>query len=369
MSAERIPWYQPQVGDAEKTLVCQVLDSGHPNEGQVTRQFERRLAEVLGVPHCVAVTSGTAAIALALMACGVGQGDEVIVPDMTFIATANAVSLTGATPVLVDIERTRLTIDVAAAERAISPRTRAIVPVDVNGRSADYDALAQLCQRHNLELICDSAEAFGSRRRGTPLGTFGRAGCFSLTPAKTICTGQGGFVAVHDDVMRTRIVQMKDQGRAQGGTGGNDLHPVVGFNFKFTNIQAAIGLAQLDRLENRLRHFRERDAWYREMLADCPGVVLPPVDAAGGELLQWVDALFEDRARIEAAFTAAGIGFRPFWFPLHSQDSYRRSDSDFQVSIEVSRKGLWLPSSFFLTRSEAEEVCTVVRATLGESWV
>jgi perosamine synthetase len=359
-----IPWFSVETGPEETARLAEVIQSNYINDGNITREFERRCAEVLGVRHCVAVTSGTVGIALALMAAGIGPGDEVIVPDLTFIATANAVRLTGASVRLVDVEPRRFAIDVVKAEAAIGPKTRAIVPVDVNGRGADYPAIEALCAKHGLKLICDAAEAFGSRYQGRPLGSFGLASAFSFSANKTVTTGQGGMVATNDDAIHDRLRELKDQGRRHQGSGGNDLHPVLGFNFKLTNLQAAVGLAQLDRLEQRLDGFRRRNRWYRELLGDCPGLILPAVDENGGEVTQWTDALIDRADVVEAALSAEKIGSRRFWFPLHRQESYKQADDGFEAAIDVSARGLWLPSHFSLTESEAERTAAAVRRAM-----
>jgi perosamine synthetase len=211
--AEPIPWFGPVVGDDESEAVRAVVATGYLNDGPVARGLEKGIADFLGVRHAVAVTSGTAAISLALMALGIDSEDEVIVPDLTFIATANAVRMAGAKVKLVDVDPERFTIDVAAAEAAIGPRTRAIVPVDVNGRAADYAALEAICQARGLALVCDAAEALGSRHQGQYLGTFGHAGCFSFSANKTVTSGQGGLIVTNDDVLHDRLRELKDQGR------------------------------------------------------------------------------------------------------------------------------------------------------------
>lgn len=361
---ERIPWFGPEVGEREKELVAQVIDSGYINDGKVTREFENRIAALVGTAHAVAFTSGTVSISLALMALGIGPGDEVIVPDLTFIATANAVRMTGATVKLVDVEPYRLTIDVAAAEAAIGPQTRAIVPVDVNGRGANYRALEVLCRKRGLKLVCDSAEALTSRYEGRPLGSFGDAGCFSFSANKTVSTGQGGCVVTSDAALAQRLRELKDQGRRQQGSGGDDLHPVMGFNFKFTNLQAAIGLAQIERIEARLAQAARRDAWYRELLGQVDGLEFPDYDSQTGEVRQWSDVLVDDRLRVEKALKEKAIGSRNFWFPLHIQESYVGLGGDFPRSISISARGLWLPSHFTLTQNEAEQTADAIKAAL-----
>lgn len=362
MSGQRIPWFMPQVGAREQELLSAVVASNYINDGNVARDLEKRLAERLGARHAIAVTSGTAAISLSLMAVGVGPGDEVIVPDLTFIATANAVRMAGADVRLVDVEPHRFTIDVEKARAAIGPRTKAIVPVDVNGRGCDYDALGKLCAERELHLICDAAEGLGSAWRGARLGTFGEASCFSFSANKTISSGQGGLITTNSDDIYHRLRELKDQGRRFGGSGGDDLHPVMGYNFKYTNLQAAVAVAQTERLEGRLAHFRERDGWYREMLAGCPGVHLPPTPNWEGEVLQWTDILCDDRAALLDAFKEKGIDSRAFWFPLHRQEPYRQSDAAFATAIDISARGLWLPSSFELTREQARIVSDTIWA-------
>jgi perosamine synthetase len=365
MTTETIPWFRPEMTGGELTQLSGVLDRNFLNDGPLTREFEKRIAVIAGTAHAVAVTSGTAAISLALMAKGIGPGDEVIVPDLTFIATANAVRMTGATVVLVDVEPHRFSLDMDAVEAAITPRTRAIVPVDVNGRGADYRRLEPFCRRHDLVLVCDAAEALGSAFVGRPLGSFGDAACFSFSPNKTVTTGQGGMVVTNDAAVYQRLLELKDQGRPQRGSGGDDLHPTMGFNFKFTDLQAAVGLAQLDALEERRAQAARRDAWYRAGLDGLPSLSFPDYDSEAGELRQWTDILFSDRAGVRETLESRGIGVRAFWFPLHRQAPYRDTDERYAVSCDVSARGLWLPSHFNLTQSDVGKVCDAIRFTLG----
>jgi perosamine synthetase len=362
-----IPWWHPVLGDEEIEAVVEVLRSGYPNDGRVTDAFGARVAEICGVEHGVAVSSGTAAIACALAARGIGPGDEVLVPDLTFVATANAVSSTGATPVLVDVSIEHFGMDVDAARSLIGPRTKAIVPVHVNGRGGAIAALVGLAREHGLSVIEDAAEALGSRNDGRPLGSFGDAACFSFAASKIITTGQGGAVVTNDADTARRVRQMKDQGRAERGTGGGaDEHPVFGLNFKLTNVQAAIGLAQLEKLPDRLDHLRRLRAWYAEELAAlAPAVTLPPVDDEGGEALAWVDALADDRDGLVASLEAADIDPRPFWRPVHSLGAHAADAGRFPNATWVAAHGLWLPSALSLTRQHVAVVGEAVRAFVG----
>jgi len=358
----RIPWWEPQVGGEERELLEQVLASNFLNNGEFTTRFENQLAQRLGCRHVVAVTSGTAALFLALAAGGVGPNDEVIVPDLTFIATANAVRLAGATPVLVDIDPRTLNLDPESMQRAITTRTRAVIPVHLSGRGAPMAEIQQLARAHDLFVIEDAAEALGSQQNGQYLGTIGHAGCLSFSPNKTITTGQGGAVLTNDDQLNQRLRELKDQGRPVRGTGGDDLHPSLGFNFKLTNLQAAIGIAQLGRLDERIARLRRTYHLYAEQLNGVAGITLPGFGE--GEVPQWVDALSPRRDELVRYLSANGIDCRRFWFPLHTQPPYRQADEGFPHAMSASAQGVWLPSAFTLSDADVMTVGACVRACL-----
>lgn len=355
-----IPWWIPILGEREKQLVSEVIDSNFINDGDYTTAFEQRIADLCGVPYAVAVTSGTAAIFLGLAALNVGPGDEVIVPDITFIATANAVSLTGAKPVLVDVCIDNFNIDPECVEAAVNEHTKAIIPVHVSGRGADMTALLKIAQRFGLYVVGDAAEALGSSFGGQPVTTFGDMSCLSFSPNKTITTGQGGMVVTANPTLHRRLRELKDQGRPVRGTGGADEHVSIGYNFKLTNIQAAIGLAQLESFSARQKHLSHLFCIYRDYLADIPFVRLPRFDIEGGECPQWIDAMVDNRDSLHDYLLARNIQTRKFWFPVHTQAPYKADDGRFPVSLQVSAKGLWLPSSLSLTVEELEMVCRCI---------
>ena len=359
---KHISWWQPEVGAEEREAVLRVLASNYLNDGDVTAEFERSMAATLGARNAVAVTSGTAALFLSLAAIGVGRGDEVIVPDLTFIATANAVTLAGATPVLVDVDEETLTIDADAAADAVTSRTRAIVPVHVSGRAASMDRITAIAAARGIAVVEDAAEALLSRHNGRCLGTFGRTGCFSFSPNKTITTGQGGLVVTDDESLLVRLRELKDQGRPVRGTGGNDVHATVGFNFKLTNLQAAVGVAQLGRLQGRVDRLKRIARAYRSGLAGVEQVRLLPFDLDHGETPQWVDALVDDRDRLVEYLEQHAIHCRPFWFPIHTQQPYRASDDRFRVATRVGPRALWLPSALWLNDEDVQMVCEHIRA-------
>lgn len=358
---KQIPWWTPQIGDQEPVLVAQVLQSNFINDGEVTEQFEREIARLVGARHAVAVTSGTAALYLSLKALGIGHNDEVIVPDITFIATANAVTMTGARAVLADVDPQTLALAPEACERAITSRTKAIVPVHVSGRAGTIREIVKLAESHGLPIVEDAAEALLSRDNQQYLGTIGKMGCFSFSPNKSITTGQGGMIVTNDNEVHSQLRKLKDQGRPVRGTGGADVHESIGFNFKFTNIQAALGLCQLKYLPERVRRQRRIYDIYREELQAIPEITLMEVNTAEGECPQWTDALVERRDELSKFFDGRGIGYRKFWFPLHTQAPYRLPDSDYPNSTRLWPRAIWFASAFQLTDEDVRLVCRGLR--------
>jgi perosamine synthetase len=363
---KRIDWWEPQVGGKEKELLLQVLDSNFLNDGEFTTRFEQQLADLLGCKHAVAVTSGTSALFLALAASGIGPGDEVIVPDITFIATANAVSMTGAKPVLVDIDPDTLNLSPAEFKKSITSKTKAVIPVHISGRPADMTPILEIAENHDLVVIEDAAEALLSKLNGKCLGTYGKAGIMSFSPNKTITTGQGGVILTDDDALEVRLRELKDQGRPVRGTGGDDNHDRIGYNFKLTNIQAAIGIAQLDELENRTNRMKETYLQYVDGLKGLEELTLFPFTVEKGEVPQWVDALSPRRDELVEYLLKQNIICRKFWFPLHTHKPYSLPDDQFPQSTTLSLKAFWLPSSFLLTKTEIEQVCQHIRSFFGK---
>jgi perosamine synthetase len=297
------------------------------------------LCELLGAKHVIATTSGTTALFAALIACGIKAGDEVLVPDVTFIATANAVTMAGATPVLVDVDPNTITMCPKAAAVAITRKTRAIVPVHLSGRAADMSSLCDLARRHKLRIVEDAAEALASHSRDRrALGTIGDAGCFSFSPNKMITTGQGGAVVTNDDAIASRLREIKD-------------------------LQAAVGLGQLDLLGIRRRRVRQIYESYREMLAGIDGIRLIGFDEYESPL--WVDGIAERRDELDAHLRAHNIYGRRFWHALHTQAPYRRSGAKLKHSSELAPRAYWLPSSFLMTNDDVERVCHAVRSFYG----
>ena len=355
------PWWQPVIGPNEKDLIFQVLNDNYPNEGALATEFEKVIAQKIDVKHAVAVTSGTAAMFLSLKACDIGPGDEVIVPDLTFIATANAVDMCGAEPVLVDIKSVSLNIDPHLIEKAITEKTKAIMPVHVTGRPSDMATILKIAEKQNLFVIEDAAEAFMSKSNGKYLGTFGNSGCFSFSPNKIITTGQGGIIVTNDDGIHYRLRELKDQGRPVRGTGGDDIHHSRGYNFKFTNLQAALGLGQLSYLDERMERLKRNHEVYAENLQGIDAIQVLPFKVHEGELPLWTDVLVENRDEFVDYFQTKNIDCRKFWHPLHTQEPYKSSKETFPVATELAPKALWLPSAFTLDDEDIVYISNMIR--------
>jgi perosamine synthetase len=360
---EIINQMQPWIGEEEKRAIAQYLDSGGwLTEFKRTREFERMIADYVGSRYCSVLSNGTVTLFTALLALGVGQGDEVIVPDFTMIASANAVILAGARPVLVDVDRETLCTDLDLAEKAITPRTKAMMIVSLNGRYPDMQRAISLARQHGLGVVEDAAQSLGSRCGGKHLGTFGHIGSFSFSSPKVITTGQGGALVTDDGALFERISMIKNFGRRQSGV---DYHEVLGYNFKFTDLQAVIGVEQMKKLNWRVGRKKEMFTLYRRKLADLPQVEFIETDLE--DTSPWfIDILVPDSQSLATHLKKSGIGTRPFYPPIHSQPPYR-IDGVFPVSDYVSAHGLWLPSSSFLANKDILRICGEIRAFYDSS--
>jgi len=358
-SSEQLCWWKPVIGKDEGKNILQVLETGFINDGPVCRNFEIRIAELSNTDYAVAVTSGTTALYLSLLACGVGPGDEVVIPDVTFIATANAVTMTGATPVLVDIETDTLGLDPNLFEQAITSSTKAVIPVHISGRSAKITEIVAIAKRHQLFVVEDAAEALGFSKHNLAIGSQGDLGCFSFSPNKTITTGQGGMIITDNYKLYEKIIMLKDQGRPVRGTGGPDIHQTVGFNFKFTDIQAAMGMAQLDTLPYRLKRLKIAYQIYTSRLMQLELITFPGY--AENSTLQWVDVIVENgRDDLCEYLDRNAIETRKFWLPLHRQKPYFDIDDKYTVSTVLCDKALWLPTSLDLSENNIIRVCDAI---------
>ena len=361
--AYRVPVAEPSLGGRELEYVSDCIATNWiSSKGKYVDRFEAGFAALCGTRFALSTSNGTTALHLALAALGIGPGDEVIVPDLTFIASANAVTYCGATAVLVDVDPETWTIDADAAAAAVTPRTRGIMAVHLYGHPSNMRALGALAARSGLFVLEDCAEALGARCDGRIVGGLGTAGCFSFYGNKTLTTGEGGMLVTDDEALATRARMLRDHGMAPDR---RYFHPVVGFNYRLTNLQAAVGLAQLERIDAIFARKEHIAALYAAHLEDVPGIRLPPRAAWATPVCWLFSILLEDafglqRDDVVAKLEAAGVGCRPLFHPLHEQPPYR-SAAAFPVSASLSRRGLSLPSAVDLPDRVVEYVSQRLR--------
>jgi perosamine synthetase len=355
--AEYIPMLnqvEPWFDEAEASALQEYLASGGwMADHTKTREFERMIAEYVGSKHCIVVNNATAALFLSLKAVGIGPGDEVIVPDYTMAATANSVVLAGATPIFHDIDTT-LCLDISTIEKSITPKTKAFIYVSINGRCHSMEMVTRIAKEHNLYLIEDSAQSLGSFNSFRHLGTFGSLGVFSFSIHKIITTGNGGAMVTDDDELARRVRSMKDFGRSRNGA---DEYLEMGWNFKFTDLQAVVGIEQMKKLEWRVRRKKEMYSLYHSLLKDT--VEFIPTNLEDTTPF-FMDILAEDRDDLAQFLLEHEIGSRKFYPSLHSQKAYGLS-GNFPVSESAAASGLWLPSSSFLTNQQINTVCDCIK--------
>ncbi len=363
---EPIPQMEPWFDDNEaEALYAYMKSGGWVTEFRKTRRFEQMIADYTGSRYCSVVSNGTISLTLALIACGIKPGDEVIVPDYTMVATANAVKLAGAEVVFVDIESDSLCMDFDEMCKATSDRTKAVILVTINGRYPQrLKEFVNYCRKHDLRLIEDAAQSLGSFKNGHHLGTFGDIGSFSFSAPKVITTGQGGALVSDDEQLIDRIRKLRDFGRSGGGS---DHYLTMGWNFKFTDIQAVIGIEQMKKLPDRVERKKEIYAQYRQNLESTPGIAFISTDL--NDTSPWfIDVLVEDNKRDDLmAFLKAGdIGARPFYPALHAEPVYTRTGT-YPVTERIARQGLWLPSSSKLTNEQIDHVCERINTFFSQA--
>jgi perosamine synthetase len=358
-----IPQIEPFIGEEELRQLAEVVESTWFTEGEKTRRFEQQIAALVGCRHAIAVTNATVALYVCLKALGVGQDQEVIIPDLTFVATANAVIWAGARPVLVDIDENTLNIDPTRIEAKIGPRTRAIIPVHLYGQSADMEDIMAIAGRHGLLVIEDAAEGMAAKFQGRHVGTFGQAGCFSFYGNKTVTTGQGGMITTDDAEFSNRCLLLKNHGRTRRGT---FVHQHIGYNFCFTDLQAALGLAQMAKLDQILHNKGRNDEMYQKLLADVESVRFPTRDPRCEGVPWFTNILVDDPEALNEYLAAEGIGTRRLFHPIHRQPCYQgRWTEEFPGADRVYQRGLSLPSSATLTEDQVSQICRHIRRFFG----
>lgn len=360
----KIPVYQPSLTGKEKEYVNDCLDSTWiSSKGKYISLFEQSFSNYIDIRHSTTVSNGTVAIHLALITLGIGPGDEVIVPTLTYIASVNAIIYTGATPVFVDSLESTWQIDPEDVEKKITPNTKAIMAVHLYGHPCEMETLQQVARKHGLFLIEDCAEAIGTKYRGKHVGTFGDISTFSFFGNKTITTGEGGMVVTNDETLYDRAVHFKGQGLAKYR---EYWHDVVGYNYRMTNICAAIGLAQLEQVSTFLAQKRQVVDWYIKYLN---GKVDHHREEADTYHSYWMfTILVQDSAqrdKVRKALAEKGIETRPMFYPVHTMPMYSTKFQKHPVAEGIAWRGINLPSFPALTEVQVKFIAETVTEALS----
>ncbi len=352
-----IPVSKPYIGEAEKQAVMEVLDSGMLAQGPRTARFEERFAQICGVKHAIATSSGTTALHIALLANGIGEGDEVITTPFTFIASANSILFTGAKPVFVDIDPETFNIDPEQVAKAITSRTKAIMPVHLYGYMCDMDALQAIADQHGLKIIEDACQAVGAKYHGKAAGSIG-TGCFSLYATKNVMAGEGGMITTSDDAVAEKCRMLRNHGMKR-----RYYHDMLGYNFRTTDLCSAIGLAQLDRLEEFTAKRRANAAYFTSKIES---VITPKVkDGYEHVWHQYTVRVDGGRDRYAAVkqLNEAGIGTGIFYpVPAHQQDYMREitGEVNLPVAEQLAKEVISLPVHPQLSAADLDEIVTAV---------
>jgi perosamine synthetase len=359
----------PWIDERDEELILEVLRSGRLSLGPAGPRFEAMLAEAVGAPYCAAVSSGTAGLHLCMVLAGVGPGDEVITSPYSFVASANCAIYEGATPVFADIDEHTLNLDPEAVEAAITPRTKAVVAVDIFGYPCELDELRAVCDRHGLTLVEDSCEALGARYKGRPLGAHGHLATWAFYPNKQITTGEGGAVTTASAEEHELLVSLRNQGRLE--TSSWLQHGRLGFNYRLDDISAALGIGQLERLDRILELRREVAERYTELLAGVD--VETPLPDDDDHTRSWFVYVVKlprgvDRDAVMARLGAEGIASAPYVPSIHLQsymrERYGFADGLCPVSEDASARTMAIPFHARLSREDAERVVEGLRGAL-----
>lgn len=366
MTKRFIPVASPALIGNEKKYVLDCLESTWiSSSGKYIDLFERKFADFCGAKNGVSCCNGTAALHLALMALNVGPGDEVIIPTLTYIATANAVTYCGAKPVFVDSEPETWNIDPFKIEEKITKDTKGVIVVHLYGHPVDMDPVMEIAEKYNLFVIEDAAEAHGAEYKGRRVGSIGTVGTFSFYGNKIITTGEGGMIVTNDDKLVDKIRLLRGQGM--------DPHkrywfPVIGYNYRMTNIEAAIGLAQVENINWHIERRRENARLYKKFLGNDMGIILQPEKMWAKNVYWMTSILLGDNCPIERddmllKLADMGIETRPVFYPMHILPMYCDSnkDNEFIVSERIAKNGLNLPSSSTLTHEDISFICERIR--------
>lgn len=361
------PVSQPSIGEKEIAYVTDAVRSGWVSSiGRYIEEFEKSFAGFCGTKFALAVSNGTTALHLALVSAGIKSDDEVIIPDLTFVATANAVTYTGARAVPVDIDSKTLCIDVESVESAITPRTRAIIPVHLYGHPAKMDALVEVARKHRLLIIEDAAEAHGAEYKRRRVGSIGDCGVFSFYGNKVITSGEGGMITTDNADLYSKAKLLRDHAMSPQK---RYWHTEIGFNYRMTNLQAALGVAQMERIHEFLEKRKLIMQWYRKFIGSAPELRLN-YEEPDTKNVYWMICLemagLTDTQRniLMSKLREVGVDSRPYFYPISDMPMYTRAETP--VAHAISQRGINLPSYTDLTESDVEQICRSTKGVLQD---
>lgn len=369
-----IPVNQPLIAKNALKYVTDCIKTGWVSSaGSYITKFEKEFARFIGVKHAITTTNGTTALHLALATLNIGPGDEVILPDHTMFACADAICYTGAKPVPVDVERDTWNINPQRIEKSITKRTKVIMPVHIYGHPVDLDPILKLAKKYKLSVVEDAAEAHGALYKKQTVGSFGNINCFSFYANKIITTGEGGMVVTDNDGLASRARMLKDLAHSPNR---RFLHDEIGYNYRMTNLQAALGLAQLEEVDSFIKKKLWMASLYNELLANVEGLTLPAQKSWARNVYWMYGVLIEDnfgitRDELQLELKKQGVDTRTFFIPIHKQPAliklghYKDNNNKFPVSNEISIRGMYLPSGLAITEQQIRDVVSSIKKIQG----
>ncbi|MCI8936463.1 MAG: DegT/DnrJ/EryC1/StrS family aminotransferase [Lachnospiraceae bacterium] len=369
-----IPVNEPLLNGNEKKYLCECIDSGWiSSEGPFVKEFEQKMSASVGRKHGIAVSNGTAALEVAVQALGIGEGDEVIMPTFTIISCAMAVTKLGAVPVLVDSDLYTWNMKVDEIEAKITDKTKAIMMVHLYGLPVEIDAILALAKKYHLKVIEDAAEMHGQTYKEKPCGSFGDISTFSFYPNKHITTGEGGMVVTDDEELAERCRMLRNLCFRKDV---RYIHDEISDNYRFTNLQAAVGLAQLERLDEFVERKRAMGRYYTERLWDIDGLILPVEKTDYADNIYWVYGMILDRKiqtdnkAVQKLLAEEGIGSRTFFWCMHEQPVYQKKDlflgEEYPDAEYLARKGFYIPSGLALTKEQMDKVISTLKRVMAQ---
>lgn len=358
----KIPQVNPYFTEDEEKEVLETLRTSWVTEGPKSKAFVEEMLKLTGAKYGVLAPNGTLALYMALMVLGIGPGDEVIVTDFSMIASSNAIYLTGATPIFVDVDKNDLNMDIEKIEKVITKKTKAIMPVHIYGAACDMDKIMQIAKKHKLLVLEDACQGHGLFYKKKHVGTFGDAGCFSFFADKTFTTGgEGGMIITNDEKTYEKLLYFRNQGRLNSGT---FTHPQIGYNFRMTDLQCAVGLAQIRKFDKILKKRLENHGFYEKHLAGVKEITIIKPFSFSNFVPFRFNILVPDLEKLIKTLEENGVQTRGMFYPLHKQPCYKMykyNDSDFPNSIYAYEHGLSLPVYFSLTEEKIEYICSIIK--------